>query len=161
MVNYDWFKKYEDTMLKKRGDEYEGLKKTLGHQMIEQWLKVHPQMRDHVDLIDIGSPVTFRHYLGHPYGDFYGLNHTAARINPEANAILRPDTDIPGLYLAGQDVMLTGFGAALYSGQLCASKILGDQVLLHYDRLWRKVSKQTTKEIPDAANNNNVKEKKY
>ena len=34
--SWDWFKKYEHEMIKKRGDEYEGLKKTLGHQMIEQ-----------------------------------------------------------------------------------------------------------------------------
>ena len=34
--SWDWFKKYEREMIKKRGDEYEGIKKTLGHQMIEQ-----------------------------------------------------------------------------------------------------------------------------
>lgn len=34
--SYDWFKKYEQKTVKKRGDEYEGLKKTFGHKMIEQ-----------------------------------------------------------------------------------------------------------------------------
>ena len=34
--------------------------------------------------------------------------------------------------------MLTGFCGALFSGQLCASAILGEQVLFHFDLLWRK-----------------------
>ncbi len=78
--------------------------------------------------MEIGSPVTFKYYLGHPHGDFYGLDHSTGRVNPEAIAVLRPDTDVPGLYLTGQDVMLTGFAASLCSGLLCATSILGKQV---------------------------------
>ncbi len=150
---YSWFEKFEASMLKRRGDEYEGLKKTIGNQMMEQWMRVHPQVRPHIDLVEIGSPVTFRHYLGHPFGDFYGLNHTAERINPKANALLRPDTDIPGLYLAGQDINLTGFAAALYSGQFCASSILGRHVLFHFDRLWRRVRRAQIKKEKQMCNN--------
>ena len=44
--SWEWFEKYESEMVKKRGDEYEGIKKTLGHQMIEQACKLYPQLRD-------------------------------------------------------------------------------------------------------------------
>ena len=37
-------------MVKKRGDEYEGIKKTLGHQMIEQACRLYPQIREDGDL---------------------------------------------------------------------------------------------------------------
>ena len=33
--------------------------------------------------------------------------------------------------------MLTGFCGALFSGQLCAGAILGEQVLFRYDLIWR------------------------
>ena len=37
-------------MVKKRGDEYEGIKKTLGHPMIEQACRLYPQIREDGDL---------------------------------------------------------------------------------------------------------------
>ncbi len=44
-AKFDWVEKWKDGTLNKRGDEYEGIKKSLGHQMIEQWCRVHPQVR--------------------------------------------------------------------------------------------------------------------
>ena len=48
--SWEWFRKYEGAMVKKRGDEYEGIKKTLGHQMIEQACRLYPQIREGGDV---------------------------------------------------------------------------------------------------------------
>lgn len=142
MASYEWFQKYDANMIKRRGDEYEGLKNTIGHQMIDQLCKVYPQVKDHIDYTNIGSPVTCKHYLGSPLGDFYGLHHGTDRFTASMTATLRCQTDVPGLYLTGQDTLSTGFMASSYSGLMCASAILGKQVHYHFDNFWRKTVKE-------------------
>ena len=56
-------------------------------------------------------------------------------------AQLRPETDIPGLYLTGQDAMLCGFTGALFGGVLCASAILKRNVLQDIENLHAKLQK--------------------
>ena len=77
------------------------------------------QMRDHIDHTEIASPVTNKFYLEQPHGEIYGLDHSrerwvpsqsshyttwfsCCRFDPLMVAQLRPETDIPGLYLTGQ-----------------------------------------------------------
>ena len=52
--------------------------------------------------MDIGSPVTNKHYIAQPHGEIYGLDHSRQRFDLEVDARLRPETDVPGLYLTGQ-----------------------------------------------------------
>merc|ERR1711994_433707 len=46
LANWEWFKKWEDAALKKRGDSYDEVKNSIGHQMIEQTCQLYPQIRD-------------------------------------------------------------------------------------------------------------------
>lgn len=136
LANWEWYKKWEEAPLKRRGDDYEGVKNTIGHMLIDQMCELFPQVRDHIDYIDIGSPVTNKHYIAQPYGEIYGLDHTKERMAPWMSAKLRPQTDIPGLYLTGQDILSCGFTGALYGGLLTASvalerNLLTDLVSLH------------------------------
>lgn len=52
--------------------------------------------QDHIDYVNIGTPLSNQHYLGAPQGEIYGLDHTRERFSAWANAVLRPKTDIPG-----------------------------------------------------------------
>ena len=46
MVPWKWFEQYEDSgSVRRRGDEYEGLKKTLGHKMVDQLCRLYPHLR--------------------------------------------------------------------------------------------------------------------
>ena len=140
LANWDWFKRFEDTSLRKRGDEYEELKNAIGHQMIEQVTKLYPQLKNHIDYIEIGSPVTNKHYIAQPHGEIYGLDHCKERFDPWLAARLRPRTDIPGLYLTGQDVMTAGFTGALFGGLLSAGQILGRNVMLDLIKLHKNLN---------------------
>lgn len=129
LANWEWFKKFETTSLRKRGDEYEELKNAIGHQMIEQATQLFPQIKNNIDYIEIGSPVTNKHYISQPHGEIYGLDHTKERFEPWLSAQLRPRTDIPGLYLTGQDIMTCGFTGALFGGLIAAGQVLGRNVM--------------------------------
>ena len=57
-----------------------------------------------VEYFEVGSPVTNRYYIGSARGEIYGLDHDTSRFSPEVVMSLRPETDIPGLYLTGKRV---------------------------------------------------------
>eukprot|EP00088_Acartia_fossae_P016828 TRINITY_DN1947_c1_g1_i1.p1 TRINITY_DN1947_c1_g1~~TRINITY_DN1947_c1_g1_i1.p1 ORF type:complete len:627 (+),score=164.25 TRINITY_DN1947_c1_g1_i1:50-1930(+) len=145
LANWDWFKAWKDKGVKKRGDEYDELKKSIGDQMIEQTCKLFPQIRDKIDYQEIGSPVTNNHYIAAPHGEIYGLDHSRERFDAEMVAKLRPETDIPGLYLTGQDILTCGFTGALFAGVLTAQACLGRNVMYDLISLHKKVLKQNKK----------------
>lgn len=129
LANWDWFKKWETQPVKKRDDDYEEIKNTIGHKMIEQTCKLYPQIKDSIDFIDIASPVTNKYYIAQPHGEIYGLDHTIERFDPLMVAKLRPGTDIEGLFLTGQDILSCGFTGALFAGAISAQAILGRNVM--------------------------------
>jgi len=140
LAQWSWFKEWEDNAVKKRGDGYDEIKKTIGDQMIEQTCKLYPQIRDCIDFIEIGSPVTNKYYIGQPHGEIYGLDHTRERFDPLMVAKLRPKTDIPGLILTGQDILSCGFTGALFAGVLGAQAALGRNVMGDLISLHNKIT---------------------
>jgi all-trans-retinol 13,14-reductase len=139
LANWDWFKKWQDKTVKKRGDNYEEIKNSIGHQMIEQTCQLFPQLKDCIDFVDIGSPVSNTHYIAQPYGEIYGLDHSLERFDPLTVAKLRPKTDINGLFLTGQDIFSAGFTGALFGGLLCAQQVLGRNVMTDLIKLNKKL----------------------
>ena len=79
------------------------------------------------DYYELGTPLTFAHYLWADRGAFYGLDHDTSRFEPE-QFYLNLRSKVPGvegLYLTGQDVASCGLAGAMCGGYLCASDILG------------------------------------
>ena len=106
-----------------------------------QACKLYPQLRNNIEYVEIGTPVTNKHYFGNLHGELYGLDHSIERLSLSVDTKLRPKTDIPGLYLTGQDVVLGSFTGAMFSGLLCASSILGNATLLNFELWCAKVKK--------------------
>lgn len=48
MARWDWFSKWADERIMKRGTEYEAMKNQFGQRMWEQTLTLYPQLRDKV-----------------------------------------------------------------------------------------------------------------
>lgn len=80
-----------------------------------------------VDTYELGTPLTYAHYLWNDRGAFYGLSHDMHRFQPRIFfQELRPDVpEVKGLFLTGQDVAVSSLTGALCGAYLCASKILG------------------------------------
>ena len=123
MIDYKTFKKWENSEQGKRGADYEALKKVFEKRILEVLFEYYPQCRDAVDFTLVGSPLTFNHYIGSSAGEVYGLDGTCDRF--QINDWLRPETDIPGLYLTGCDVTTLGITGGLMSGVLTAHAVLG------------------------------------
>jgi len=92
-------------------------------------------------IYQVGSPVTNNHYLGQQHGECYGLDHAGERFSPLNVALLRPQTDVPGLFLSGQDVLTCGVSGAMYAGLFAAGAVLGRNVYNDLISLYKEAKK--------------------
>jgi all-trans-retinol 13,14-reductase len=127
-ATFDMFSEWESCTHKRRGDEYNAKKDIFRKRMVDEICKYYPQLKGKILYADVGSPLTFNHYIGSTYGECYGLNCSSERFT--ADDWLRPQTDIKNLYLSGQDVTTLGFTGAMMGGVLAAHEVLGYGTLL-------------------------------
>ena len=148
-IPYTWFEKYAPKMTSKdgvsdpggkpgsHGEEYKRLKKDIAEKI---WVRVRealvergasdkrlPRSLNGAGAYELGTPLTFAHYLRGAKGAWYGLNHDIARFRMRYyTENLRPEIpEIKGLYLTGQDVTDAGVIGALGGAFMCSAKILG------------------------------------
>ncbi len=133
--NYDWFKKFENEAWRNRGDEYEALKKEFEDKMLEKIYELFPQIRGHVAVTEVSTPLSTKHFTNYKQGEIYGLAHNTKRFEVKT---LRPKTPIKGLYMVGQDISVVGVAGALTSGMLCAIEILKFKVQKEFKRMARE-----------------------
>jgi len=124
MSKFDEFKKWENTKLKKRGEEYKNIKDQYAKRIIEEGLYYYyPQTKGTVDYVDVASPLTFNYYINSLQGEAYGLDNKPERFS--LDDWLRPNTHIKNLYLTGQDITTLGLTGAMMAGVITAHSVLG------------------------------------
>lgn len=123
-ASYWEYQEFEDKKTRKRGDEYNKKKDRFLERVLEEGLyHYYPKTRGKVISTDVGTPITFNHYLGNLEGACYGMGFTPSRF--QEDDWLTPKTHIPGLYMTGQDITTMGILGAFASGIISAHSILG------------------------------------
>lgn len=125
-VPYEPFAAWEGKRWKKRGADYDAMKDRLARQLLDLLYAHVPQAKGKVATFELSTPLTTRHFCNYATGELYGLDHTPQRFEQRW---LRPRTKVPGLFLTGQDVVSCGVAGALMGGVVCASHILGKNLL--------------------------------
>jgi len=126
LAPFEWFAKWQNEHIHKRGKEYEEFKEKMIAPLMENLYKHIPQVKGKIDYYEISTPLSTRHYCNYETGEIYGLEHTPNRFRQKW---LKPQTPIKNFYLTGQDIVSDGVGGALFSGVLTASAILKNNVL--------------------------------
>ncbi|XP_071950182.1 all-trans-retinol 13,14-reductase-like [Antedon mediterranea] len=142
LANYNWFKKWEDERVMKRGEDYETIRDSIGNLMWEQTCEIFPHLKDKVEYFSIGSPLSNRHYIAAMKGEMYGMDHNLERFQRENCEKFRPETNIPGLFLTGQDIMTCGFAGGLYGGLMCAGAVLDRNLFVDLITLKKQAAKK-------------------
>jgi all-trans-retinol 13,14-reductase len=126
LAPFERFARWKDAPWRRRGDEYEALKQRLTDRMLQRLEEQVPGLREQIDVAELSTPLSTRHFANYDHGEIYGLEHSPDRF---AERALRPRTPIRGLFLTGQDVATCGIAGALASGYLTASAIVGRNLL--------------------------------
>jgi all-trans-retinol 13,14-reductase len=103
-----------------RAGEWAAFKQSIESRMMASFAEKFPALAPLVVHRELGTPLATVSFTGHEHGGFYGIETTPRRMLSDAFNIRTP---VPGLYLAGQDVMSPGIAGALAGGMLGAAAI--------------------------------------
>jgi all-trans-retinol 13,14-reductase len=126
LANWAWFEPWRNSRWYHRGADYEAFKGHITERLLEVVYRFVPQIRGHVEVAELSTPLSTKKFAGHPRGEVYGLAHTPLRFRQK---LLRPATPIKGFYLTGADVTTAGVASALFAGLLTAGVILKRNLL--------------------------------
>jgi phytoene dehydrogenase-like protein len=121
LVPYHWFERWQETRLKRRGEDYEAFKRQLAARLQSELERHVPVLAGKIDYAELSTPLSTRHFMNHRRGETYGLSATPERFRLRC---LTPRTPIRNLYLTGQDVVTLGVAGALMGGVVTASAVL-------------------------------------
>lgn len=117
-VPYELFERWKDGRWRKRGEDYDALKKRLTDRMLDQFFAHMPELRPMLAFAELSTPISTEHFTRAPKGAIYGIEPTPERY---ANRYLRPRTPVEGLFLSGADMASVGVMGAFVGGLLCAA----------------------------------------
>lgn len=114
--------KYGDTWLNIPPFEYAKEKYRVADAMLKVAEKAFPDLRRHIEEIEIATPLTHLRYLGHPKGSIYGFDHHIKN----SELFIPPQSTVQGLYSAGGWIGYNGYQPTLDSGVMAAKALLTD-----------------------------------
>jgi all-trans-retinol 13,14-reductase len=122
MVLADWSSvaAFADGGAKARPAEWKAFKQRVEADILAFYEAKFPALAPMIVYRELGTPLATVSFTGHERGGFYGVEPTPRRMLSDS---LRSSTPIPGLFMAGQDVMTPGIAGALFGGMLCAAAI--------------------------------------
>lgn len=112
--------KYGEPWLRVPPQQYATEKYRVADNMLAAAENYFPGIRDHIEEIEIATPVTHMRYLGTPTGSIYGFENFLK----DSELFIPNQAHIKGLYCAGGSVGLCGFQPTLDSGVQVARKLL-------------------------------------
>ena len=119
---FEWFERWQGTTWGKRGEDYEAFKEQLGQRLLKHLYDKLPQLEGRVDYHEVSTPLSTEWFAAYRHGELYGLDHTVDRFRQDW---LGPRTQIPGLWLTGQDTLTCGVTGAMMSGLLTTMAMVG------------------------------------
>ncbi|MBU2513404.1 NAD(P)/FAD-dependent oxidoreductase [bacterium] len=112
--------KYGHPWLSVPPEQYADQKYRCADQMLNVIAPLYPELRNHIEEVEVATPITCMRYLGHPTGSIYGFEH---HIKDTENFIPNK-MHINGLLGVGGWVGLCGFQPTLESGVIAARSVL-------------------------------------
>ena len=111
---------FSDGGADERADEWASFKQGIESRMMDFFKEKFPALAPLIVYHELGTPLATASFTGHEKGGFYGVETSPRRMLSDA---LNARTPVPGLFLAGQDVMSPGIAGALSGGMFGAAAI--------------------------------------
>lgn len=111
---------YGDVWKSVAPEDYARTKYEFAEKLIAVIEKVYPTVRQHIEEVEVATPLTMMRYLNTPGGAIYGFQQTT-----QDSALLRERLDaVPGLYMAGAWTSMGGFQPTYMAGESTARAVL-------------------------------------
>jgi all-trans-retinol 13,14-reductase len=120
-MKYEYFKKWENTSVGRRGDDYKKYKKELADKILGMVEDAIPGIIENIEGINTSSPLTLRDYTGSIDGSIYGVMKDCR--NPLETFVF-PKTKIPNLLLTGQNLNLHGIKGVAATALLTCKELI-------------------------------------
>jgi phytoene dehydrogenase-like protein len=113
--------KYGEPWLRIPPRQYHDVKYRCAESMLKRIEQIYPAARNHIEEIEVGTPLTHMRYLGHPEGAIYGYEQLT-----KDSLFFQPGrySSIKGLFFAGGWTGDCGFEPTLRSGISAAKSII-------------------------------------
>ena len=122
IMRYNDFKEWENTLVGKRGKEYEKLKKEIETKFINLVEEVFPNFKNSIDKVISSTPLTIRDYLKSKEGGLYGYKKNSQNLI-KSQVLARKK--IKNLFLTGQNINLHGILGVPLSAIVTVGELVG------------------------------------
>ena len=128
IMNFDAVRRWENTTVGKRGEEYLAFKKHCEERIINKLEILHPDIRTCIKSVYSASPLTIRDFYNQKEGALYGIKKDC---NNMMLSYIPVRTKLRNLLLSGQNINLHGMvGTPLTALNTCG-ELVGLDYLLH------------------------------
>jgi all-trans-retinol 13,14-reductase len=126
-MDYKELQPWEHTHTGNRGDAYLDFKEAKASQLLDAVEKQFPGIRKHIQAYYTSTPLTWRDYTGTRAGSAYGI---LKDFNRPLESLILPRTQIPNLFLTGQNTNLHGILGVTISSFVTCSEVIDLRYLL-------------------------------
>lgn len=119
-VPWAFFARWADATDGPRPEDYAATKAWIEASLLRQFGELFPALRERVVFHELATPLSHAHFAQAPEGGMYGMRLTPERLLAPG---LHARTPVPGLHLAGQDVVSLGIAGATMGGFMAAASI--------------------------------------
>ena len=126
-MKFDEVKKWENTKVANRGEEYEEFKRKKAEAFLDLIEKKFPDIRSKIKNYYTSSPLTYRDYTGTLEGTSYGI---LKDFNEPFKTLITPKTKIPNLFFTGQNLNIHGILGVTIGAVMTCGELLGLEYLV-------------------------------
>jgi all-trans-retinol 13,14-reductase len=120
--------RWKDSRLGSRPEDYRRMKEIVAEKVVEFVKSRIPEVLGNFEIVSTFSPLTMRDYVSAWDGSTYGIKKSISQIR---SGKILPRTRVKGLYLAGQNIEMSGIVGTVIGSVSCCSEMLGAEYLLN------------------------------
>ena len=121
-MRYDEVKKWENSTVEKRGDEYKAFKEEKAQKLIDKLAESFPGIKAAIESYYTSTPLTYSDYTGTKEGSMYGIVRDK---NFPTQTLVSQRTKIPNLFLTGQNINSHGILGVTIGAIITCAEFLG------------------------------------
>jgi all-trans-retinol 13,14-reductase len=127
-MSFEQVKKWENTTVGKRGQDYECFKRQCAEKLIDRAEQSFAGFRAAIDGYWTATPLTYRDYTASPQGSMYGIIRDK---NLSIHTKISQRTKIPNFFFAGQNVNSHGLLGVMVGALATCAEFLGTEKVIN------------------------------